>query len=195
MSEITIHKCDAMDELHTHYERQTQQQGCYLWLDCDEDEMGCDANPEIGNAVPTRVWHGRVRRYSIPCLTATAANRLMDEARPLAERIVAGYECEWDGNNHVGRLNDDALAAEGEMEHLCDDYGDEDDRVVEWEACDWLNGETMNITANTTDDELDKIQEDIKSSAPGNVVILNLDTQLRTIRDEMRDEAGDESEE
>ena len=35
--------------------------------------------------------------------------------RDCVERIVAGYSERWDGNNHVGLLDDDARDAEGNL--------------------------------------------------------------------------------
>jgi hypothetical protein len=34
-----------------------------------------------------------------------------EEIAPLAERVVAGYERHWDGNNHVARFTEDAQIA------------------------------------------------------------------------------------
>ena len=112
---MEIIRCDESDpaELYHKYPGQSERQDCYLELDLEAETLMCDWNCDIGNAVPMAVWHGMVRRYTIPCLTSAAANALMDEILPIAERIFAGYERVWDGSNNVGRLDEDAADAAG----------------------------------------------------------------------------------
>lgn len=180
-------------ELYCRYPGQTQAQPCYLWLDCDEAKMGCEYNPEPGNAVPARVWHHRTRRYPIQCLTDVSATSLLHEALPLAERIVAGYGLEWDGHNHVGRLDDDAAAAHWELTRLCERY--EGDTIDAMDAGDWFSGlgsrdaqrEHMGILGDTTDDRLEQIAVDQADQAWQDwVVIDGLADHLTMLRDEAR---------
>lgn len=124
-NQIKIIECDA-DELapvYLHYPRQTQAQGAYVELDLRNKTLSASHNAEIGNSVPFSVWHGHDRRYGIPnTASGEEINGLMAEIQPLVERVWAGYESVWDGNNHVAQLADDAEKAEREIEHVIEDW-------------------------------------------------------------------------
>jgi hypothetical protein len=67
-------------------------------------------------------------------------HRLLTGKLPgLLERVHAGHSVEWDGSNHVGRLDDDASAARDEIERILDGL-DDDDRAQVWDADDWVFG-------------------------------------------------------
>ncbi|MFE9769496.1 helix-turn-helix domain-containing protein [Streptomyces sp. NPDC005808] len=173
---IRIIDCTDALELYRHYDGQTEGQPAYIELDLREGTLLADYNGEIGNAVPGTVHHGIERRYSIPTLTGDAANRVMKELAPLAERILADWEEKWNGNNNVAVLGEDALAAEEEIEDRlgCNlGYGDLDadtqgfediDIVQEWNVDGATNGDEADeygITADTTDGRLDEIAAEI----------------------------------
>jgi hypothetical protein len=195
MSKIRIIPVKEEGDLYYHYSGQINQQKCFLELDFNEDEPTLSANydPEIGNAIPRYVWHNRARRFPIACIKASAANGLMKEALPLAERIYAGYECNWDGSNWVGSYTDDAEQASEELQRLCDDYsGVEEYMVNVWDAHDWLAGSDaseLGITAQTTDKELKDIAERLEHEAKsdGVHVIRGLEDYLERVRDELQD--------
>jgi hypothetical protein len=159
MSSVKIIRTSG-NELHRHYDRQTNAQGCYIELDCANDTLSASYNAEIGNAIPFSVYHGHDQRFGIPCLTGDAANSLIDDILPLAERVVAGYKSEWDGNNHVASFTDDAQAAIEEIEEKCNAIdADESNAVVEWDVGDWLdNGNQPD--ADTSDADLAQMVSD-----------------------------------
>ena len=120
-TEITITPVAGKFDLLTQYQGQTSPQDAYIELDTKTGEMSAKYNPEIGNAVPMRVWHGITRRYSIPVVSAVTANALMmEEIKPLAQRVVDGSEIIWDGNNHIAKFNQDAQEADEEITYICD---------------------------------------------------------------------------
>ena len=51
-----------------------------------------------------------LRRYALPSpyLTQEAVEWLMGKITNEAEQVCDGFEVVWDGNNHVGRLTEDA---------------------------------------------------------------------------------------
>ena len=155
--------------LYRRYSGQTAPQDCYVSLDCQKGYLTADFNPEIGSGVPVAVYHGHVQRWSIPVLSADAANSLLEEIAPFAERMVAGYERVWDGNNHVAAFSDDADEADDAIISLCDRAradADEHSTVQVWDASEWFAGignaaaqcAALKITAETTDDELRAIE-------------------------------------
>ncbi|TMZ67395.1 hypothetical protein EMG21_28710 [Klebsiella pneumoniae] len=201
---VRIIACTEPAELYHHYQGQTEPQPCYIELDLSERTLLADYNAEIGNGIPMRVYHGLVRRYPIPALTAEAANRVMEQIRPLAERICSDSEEIWDGSNHVARIGDDAAAAEAEIRRLLGLDGHEphlidydSDQVSVWDIDGATNGneaDEYNITATTTDDRLDEIEEEIRKdlaevSGSGVAVLEGVGEYLRQLRDDAAEDA------
>lgn len=141
MTPLRVAELGKPDALLHIYPRQSEPQDCYLELDTRDGTFRADWNPEIGNAVPSTVYHGMVRRYHIPVLRADTANGLLHELEGLANRVVAGTAVEWNGSNHVAALNDDARDAEANIEHILAGYWDsaETDPDLHWaDAGDYL---------------------------------------------------------
>lgn len=194
-------------ELHHQYPGQTSPQPCYVELDCRTGALSASYSGEIGNAVPAHVWHGHAQRWSIPALKGDAANALLEEIEPLAQRVVDGYSARWDGSNSVADFDEDAEAAREEIAALCERAEEDATRgdagaVNVWEASEWLGGigdralqaGTYGITATTTDDELDAIETRVEEEAEGEGVdaLTGLRKHLEWLRLEMADAAGDE---
>ena len=204
---VTITPLDenTPDALHCHYQNELQGQPCHIALDLEDGQMWADYNAEIGSGIPASVYHGRTRWWGIPCLTAAAANQLMADLKPLAERVLAGSEVEWDGNNNVGILNDDASAAEQEIYALLEGISEVDyDRIYEYDAADWFTnaGEEApaGLTAATADRELSEMAAELEDEAKtlhdnGYTVLLGVEEYLATKREEMRDQEREELEE
>jgi len=160
---IEARKVEGEFALYGQFDGQTKRQDCYIWLDCESATMGAAYNGEIGNAVPSDIYHGLVRRYYLPYpIYASAANNLMAMIMPLAERVCAGFEAVWDGSNRIGTLSDDALQAESEIEHLiAQSLDEESDAIKVWDAADWLDStdpltvaEELGITADMSEDDV-----------------------------------------
>ena len=190
-------------ELHHQYPHEHGPQPCYVEVDLENRHVAADWNPEIGNAIPARVFHGFARRYPIPALTSTATNELLAKIRPLAERMVADWDERPDryGNNMKAVLGDDAQAAEEEVEALCGhpaDWGgghwDASDMVTVWDIDSATTGdeaEEYGITPATTDERLEEIEEEIRQlladvSDSDEVVLEGIDEYLAGLRDDQR---------
>lgn len=201
---VRITECTDPTELFRHYDGEFEPQNAYIELDTQNETLSATYNSEIGNAI-----HGLDRRYGIPILTADAANRVMREIAPLADRVIAGTTVEWDGNNNVAILDEDAQDAEEEIEELLGlpsqehGYGDEpnqgfadSDLVGVWDIDGATNGSEVddyNITADTTDARLKEIEREILSDLAGCnggtvAVCHGLDDYLKGLRDELADE-------
>jgi hypothetical protein len=176
---VTIRPAENKTELYCRYGDQTNPQGVLIELDCESGVLRAMYNPEIGNAVPCDVWHGRSLRYTIPCYTASAANDLLASLVPLAQRVLDGYTSEWDGSNNVGKLAADAQAASEQISAICEPepYA-EGNTVNVCDADDWLAGigddddqrREYKITATTTDPELDDIAERIARESDCDII-------------------------
>lgn len=201
---IRIIECTLPDELFRHYDEQTRHQPAYIELDLRHSTLLANWNSEVGNAVPATVRNGFELRYPIPVLTAEAANRVMKEMVPLANRILTDYEERWDGSNMVAHFGRDAQAAEEEIEVLLgldertrtsepNQGFPGSDLVAIWNIDGATNGcevSEYDITAETTDERLDEIEAEILSDLVGIsesdvAVVHGLDTYLREKRDQL----------
>jgi len=109
-----------------------------VYLDVEAGWLGMRKGRRVGEAYPMREWHGYVQAWNLNGIPTTReANAILTEMKPLAQRIVAGYESVWDGNNHVARYSDDAQAAIDELDVICNAY--DDSSLTVWDADDWLN--------------------------------------------------------
>ncbi len=111
--------------LYCHYDGQHQPQSAFVELDADGD-VRATYNAEIGGGVRADVWHGLTRRWTITGNVAKHTSRvavckLLDSLAPLLERVCQGHSVEWNGNNNVGRLDDDALEASNQIARVCED--------------------------------------------------------------------------
>jgi hypothetical protein len=187
---VQILPVEAWNELCCHYDRQTTRQPCFVELDCQTGTLTARYNPEIGNAIPCSVWHGHEQRWDIPCLTADAANELMDDITPLAQRVLDGYSSEWDGSNHVAHFTADAHAASEEIAETIDAINvSEDNGVSCWDAGDWLNSSTVDgLGADTDDDGVAALARQFETeAAEQNIVLRGTEEYLAGLRDAMRD--------
>ncbi len=105
--------------LYSKYSNEMQAQPAYIELDPAARTLDADYSGEVGNAVPANVWNGKILRYPVPSsIYAASLLDFMQQQLPLFERICEGWNEEWDGNNYVGRLNDDAQAAHDELDGM-----------------------------------------------------------------------------
>jgi len=189
---VTIRECTETTELLRRYHGQNEPQGAYIELGLRHETMHATYNAEIGGAIPFSVYHGHDRRYGIPTFTAKAANRLMHELLPLAERVVAGYESVWDGHNHVAHLSEDAQAADAEIAERCEfecENASEPDVLQYTDASDWLDMYRDDLTKKT-DAELTALAEQIDADALADgFVVDGTEDRLLQLRDQQRENA------
>lgn len=199
MQELKIVKLTEEVELYCRYPSEFAPQPAFLFLDLEAGEMWCDYT--AGDGLPESIYHRRTLTWAIPILAATRAHELMDEAAPLARRILAGAEIEWDGGNHVGALDDDAQDAERQIEHVIETYQDAD-VVTEMDAQEWYStgddpADELGLTADTTDDELREMTRQTRenmirdTAEMGAVKVRGVWDYLVTRRDEMRETVRD----
>ena len=114
--------------VYRRYPHQVNPQGAYISLDIRTGAVEAAYNPEIGNAVPSDVWRGLVRRYEIPCDTsASGIGEMIANISDDLRRVLTGSRVAWDGNNHVARTNNDANEAEGRIEYTLSTEYDTDE--------------------------------------------------------------------
>jgi hypothetical protein len=199
---VTVGKLTEPGELHRHYPNENRPQPAVLSLDILGGWLTCRYNPEIGNALPETVVHRLAYWWDIPILTAEAANRLLDDARPLAQRILDGTRIAWTGSHHAGILDRDAEAAREEMAALCAPHVfAPSELVVEYDdPADFYAEETrteiaarLGITATTTDARIAELaaqeEQDVPSGSEyGLVIVAGIEGYLRELRDNLAEE-------
>jgi hypothetical protein len=136
MTQVTVHQVKSISDILRIYPRQQNPQDAYIELDCKTGYLGASYNGEIGNAVPSDVYHGHTIRYGMALLQPATVNSLLAQIAPLAQGVVNGYTSEWDGNNLVGVLNNDAKEADEEIRQLVNSH---DESELHWrDADEWL---------------------------------------------------------
>jgi hypothetical protein len=198
MTEVKIDQLDEADptQLYQWYPTQSGPQEALVTLDLDTGELGVRYNPEIGNAVPMSVHHGRTLWWTLPAIPTTAgANQLLDGLLPLAQQVVDGAEIVWDGQNNVGRLDSDASAAAEELADAVAAVSEYDYPMVEpVDAGDWYGSDDHTcVTADTSDGGIEDLAEEHRRQADatspgGHVVLRGAVEYLTEVRDRLRDE-------
>jgi len=123
--------------LYYRYACQADCQDAYVELDVESEELTADYDGEIGNAVPSSVWHNRVLRFPCsPYLSVSDLEDLLDKVLPLAQIVCDNAEIEWDGSNHVGVFNAKADSAMEKIRVLCEETKTEVHNV--YNALDWI---------------------------------------------------------
>jgi hypothetical protein len=161
--------------LYHKYPRQTDPQPSYVYLGCATGQIGADWSGEIGNAVPMDVFHGHTRCYGVDArIKRSALIALMDQIKPLADRVFAGYESVWDGNNHVAKFDADATEADESIEALCENADDLCNIFDEID--DYLYDDRDNCVDRVRGGEMSKsIAEEIIAQAASCEVVLAFD--------------------
>lgn len=204
---VTVTAVTEPDALFCHYESEYRPQPCYLALDLSDGELSCDYRAGVGNARSMAEFHGRVLVADIPTLTADAANRLMESVREDAQLVLDGSEIEWDGNNNIGRLSDDARAAWERIVEACDPQNyqwDDSQMVGEYDASDWFREaeqetiDRLGLTADSTDAEVaamaDAETTEATTMAAGYTILVGAEAWLSGRRDELRQAVAEAAE-
>lgn len=125
--------------LYAHYQGQMQPQPAYVSLDLRTGGIDADYSGDIGNSVPESVFRGLVRRYPIRSdLTAAQVMEVLEDIKPLLQRVLDGSEIVWQDCDQVARLNADAEAAEDEIVGTDGPLGADMDSMVITDLADWL---------------------------------------------------------
>ena len=173
--------------LYSRYSGQVNPQPAHIEINPEQQGMVAEFNPEIGNAVPMNVWHGRAYRVSIsPYYTGKQVAEILENVdfQNMAQRVFDGYSCAYDGSNHNGRLTDDAKAALEEMERFLQEMDQylnvSDSGVSVYAPEDWFS--ELPDLAGKSDDELSTIADQFRTEAESDNVCIDGDI-LRFLKD------------
>lgn len=132
---------DEVAPLYFKYSSQVNPQPAFIEID-EDGTVTAGVNAEIGNGIPSRVWHKVAIR--VGCSSFLHGNSLIeflegDVGNDLLRRIHNGHSVDWDGSNHVGMLNLDAENAILELENELHDVQD----VAIWSAEEWIENDSI----------------------------------------------------
>lgn len=95
--------------VYAQYGGQCMPQPAYLELDIRDGKLTADYSGEVGNAVPSSVWHDLVLRFKLmPETTADQIEKIINENAEMLQKILDGAEVVWNGSNWVGQFTDEA---------------------------------------------------------------------------------------
>jgi hypothetical protein len=152
-----------------------------LVIDEDGDVSLTDRTYYGGDGTPEDEWHGRTVTYCLGGPGVIDVDLLREDLAQggrlagLVDRVKAGHEVVWDGNNHVGLLGEDAQEASDKLERL---LGDDDgasiyvrDDMAVWDVAEWMEGSTADPEAILADTglppESDPYGKDVTEVAKG----------------------------
>ena len=142
---IDVSSFEGIAPVYEQYDGQYQPQPAFIRMD-EDGEIDAWVNGEI-NGTPMRVWHGRTLTWRVPSnVRGDALLAFVKEHQPLFERVYLGHEVDWDGNNHVGKLDEDAQDANEEIEQAADALHDETVDVCSME--EWMRAGGNNKLAD-----------------------------------------------
>ena len=127
--------------LYCRYSGQTQAQEAYVELD-ENGIVTASYRGDIGGAITFDEYHGRTQTWSVSNrVRGDALVNLLesDDMRALFARVYDGHAITWDGNNRVGRLDDDAREASDEIESALTALSEDESATgAVWEVGLWL---------------------------------------------------------
>ena len=165
---ITPVESSELHPLWRQYDGQLTTQPAFIEHDTRNGSLIADYSGEVGGGVPEDVWNGKRRRYAIsPQLTCAEINALLDD-------VATALETD----------------ADADIEQLCAERTTNSMGV--YEVGDWMEGidpcEEYGITADTTDDELQKIAANMVDYATGEgATITGVAEYCENLRDELAD--------
>lgn len=154
---------DGIAPVYTKYDSEFQPKPAFIRMDEDGE---IDAWVNGDNGTPMRVWHGRTLTWRVPSnVRGDALLAFVQGRQPLFERVYLGHEVDWDGNNHVGKLNEDAQEASEEIEKAAESLCDETIDVCSME--EWMRAEGNNKLRDlwVADQSLEAAAEEAEASA------------------------------
>ena len=155
---------EGVAPVYEKYDSEFQPQPAFIRMD-EDGEIDAWVNGNI-NGTPMSVWHGRTLTWRVPSnVRGDALLAFVQEHHPLFERVYLGHEVDWDGNNHVGKLDEDAQAASEEIEKATEALHDESIDVCSME--EWMHAEGNNKLRDLwdADQSLEEAAQEAEESA------------------------------
>lgn len=148
------------------YSQQNSPQPAYVMMD-RYGVVTADYDGNVGGGVSSDDFHGITLRFEVSPLINGAvlhAFLMADEAKSLLSIIDDGHSIDWNGNNWVGTLSDEAQQATEDFNDLLSDFSDPDSCLDEaWNVGDyygssdfsdiWSDSETLAVAASSIEND------------------------------------------
>ena len=183
------------DALYIHYTGDGFAQQVGVFLDLATGDLTIETDPIPGGSKVYGEYENVVLRWPVPTIpTAKTANEILDAVAPIARRILSGAKVHWENGTRYGYLDTDGERARGEAQQAINRIAEDGGRVVETDAADYLHYFTLDelgITADTTDEELERIAAEQAEEAKSNPfvcqILFGCKDYLTGLRDELRE--------
>jgi hypothetical protein len=184
---LTINLPDATvpAPLYRRYTGEFHPQRAYIELDLRDGEVTASHDPNIGGGSTWLQRFGVMRTYKVPAeITGAALHRYVEKITPMLERVSAGSEVYTDdAGDECGRLDDDAIAAEKEIDEVLSRVDSVDECAPIAESKNYLGSvDDCGVTASTTDEELDAKTHELATQAATDGVCLDVDEVFEVLR-------------
>lgn len=186
---ITITSVETKPQLDPYHRDTGGETSTQLWIDPDKRHAGIHQIMDQG-AIDAAIWHNLIVTAGFdirPDEKRTDEYLHSTEAQTLLCRICDGHTTEWNGNNIVGQLNNDAENALADLFGAIENLPDCDWTL--WSADDWLS-EVLDdyVSADTTDEKITQIAAELKAEANNEHIIIMEDIAdyLMEERDRLR---------
>lgn len=167
--------------LYLKYPGQGVPQGTCLSI--SSERAWWETSGAIGGGMSEEAFHGRVQQ--VPCAPTLTFEELVwfsEELAPLIELVIEGLDDEWDGNNRVGILTDEAADALEEIESTLEPEKHTDSLEV-WEPAEWLDGTSNSelLVDLREAGSLEALIAEIEASAlsSGQVIVGSIEDEIR----------------
>lgn len=159
----------------------------YLKLD-PRDRTAWVTQEYQDNSTPIDEWNGLILTWKIyghP--SENDMRQWIEDNMDVLVAICDGFEVVWNGNNHVGSLDDNARFLKESIEFLFDNGG-LINYYESWTVEDWLDSSINEISAEMTNEQL---KEFAKRAEPDNSILVdgNILEYITQRRDTLRWEA------
>ena len=145
--EVKVRMVIERDELFKRYEGETDIQPCNVCFNTRTGEVWAEYDPEIGGAMPMKVWDGEVVRWQATPLLAEDANKMLSNLAPVFRRYLDAITSEDIEARHVS------------FDEVTEEVAKWDDYMPDlWEAKDWASVGYIDL-ADKSDEELKEIAE------------------------------------
>ncbi|NIV31899.1 MAG: hypothetical protein GWN58_21160 [Anaerolineae bacterium] len=172
MTEVTVVKVNTMPEIDPYHADIGQEAATAFWLDPQKRRCGILPDYDSGS-MDAGDYHGRtynIRLDQRPDQDKAQEYLLSEKGQRWLQEICDGHSVEWNGHNMVGSLTEEA---ETILDILIQDLnGLPESEWQLWQVDDWLNQSEIEITAETTDEEITRLAEQIEHDAKAEHVVL-----------------------
>ena len=132
---------DEVAPLYFKYSSQVNPQSAFIEID-EDGTVTAGVNAEIGNGIPSRVWHKQDLRISCPSnIHGVSLIEFLEDdvGKELLTRIHSGHNVEFTGCNFEGTLTEDAENAILELGNELHEVQD----IAIWSAEEWIENDSI----------------------------------------------------